>query len=158
MSTRKPRPYTPEQERRGDHVIRLMSKLNTGLYRRTGGRVGGTFGGAPVCLLTTTGRSTGQPRTVPLLYLDDGDDVVIVASKGGYSQHPQWYRNLVAQPDVDIEIGGRRRPMRARVADVAEKDALWPRLVAMYRSYDSYQARTDREIPVVICSPRTPDR
>ena len=161
MSTRKPTPYTPEQEARGDRLIKLMSKANTGLYRRTGGRVGGRFGGAPVCLLTTTGRRSGQPRTMPLLYLEggpgpgDGDDVVVVASKGGFSQHPQWYLNLLADPEVTVEIGRRRRAMTARVATDDEKAALWPRLVAMYRSYDDYQARTDRDIPVVILSPRS---
>lgn len=155
MSTRKPTPFTPEQERRGDRFIKLMSAINTGLYRRTGGRVGAKFpGGAPVCLLTTTGRTSGEPRTMPLLYLRDGDDVVVVASKGGFSTHPQWYLNLLADPAVTVEIKRERIPMVARVADAAEKTALWPRLVAMYPSYDDYQARTDRDIPVVICSPR----
>lgn len=154
MSARKPRPYTPEQERRGDLFIKFASKLNTGLYRRTGGRLGGSIGRAPVCLLTTIGRKSGEPRTMPLLYLRDGDDVVVVASKGGYTNHPQWYLNLLANPDVEIEIKGARAPMRARVADEDEKAALWPKLVAMYRSYDTYQARTERDIPVVICSPR----
>ena len=154
MSTRQPKPFTPEQERRGDLFIKLMSKANTGIYRRTGGRLGAKFGGAPVCLLTTTGRTSGEPRTMPLLYLRDGDDVVVVASKGGFSEHPQWYRNLLVHPEVTVEIGRERLPMTARVADDAEKAALWPRLVAMYQSYDQYQQRTDRDIPVVICSPR----
>jgi len=155
MSTRQPKPFTPEQERRGDLFIKLMSKANTGLYRRSGGRVGAKFGGAPVCLLTTTGRTSGVPRTMPLLYLRDGADVVIVASKGGFSQHPQWYLNLLADPEVTIEIKRERLAMTARVATADEKAALWPRLVAMYQSYDDYQERTDRDIPVVICSPRT---
>ena len=154
MSTRQPKPFTPEQERRGDLFIKLMSKANTGIYRRTGGRLGAKFGGAPVCLLTTTGRTSGEPRTMPLLYLRDGDDVVVVASKGGFSEHPQWYRNLLVHPEVTVEIGRERLPMTARVADDAEKAALWPRLVAMYQSYDQYQQRTDRDIPVVNSSPR----
>lgn len=155
MSTRKPSPFTPEQERRGDRFIKLMSKFNTGLYRRTGGRVGAKIpGGAPVCLLTTTGRKTGEPRTMPLLYLRDGADVVVVASKGGYSNHPQWYLNLLADPEVTVEIKRVRTPMSAHVADSEAKAALWPKLVAMYPGYDGYQARTERDIPVVVCSPR----
>lgn len=155
VSTRKPTPFTPQQERRGDRFIKVMSRFNTGLYRRTGGRVGAKLpGGVPVCLLTTTGRKSGEPRTMPLIYLRQGDDVVVVASKGGFSAHPQWYRNLLADPDVTVEIKRVRTPMVARVAEPDEKSALWPKLVGMYPSYDDYQARTERDIPVVICSPR----
>ena len=154
MSPSQPKPFTPQQERRGDRFIKSMSSANTSVYRRSGGRVGGRFkGGAPVCLLTTIGRKSGEPRTMPLLYLSDGADVVIVASKGGFSSHPQWYHNLVANPEVTIEIGRSSTPMVARVASDGEKAALWPRLVAMYADYEDYQARTEREIPVIICSP-----
>lgn len=147
-------PYSGRQQKVGNAVIKVMSRANTWLYRRTGGRVGGRFlRGAPVCLVTTTGKKTGLPRTVPLLYLADGDNVVIVASKGGFPEHPQWFHNLVAHPEVTVEVGHHTRHMVARVADPAEKAELWPRLVAMYRDYDSYQARTARDIPVVICSP-----
>ncbi|RIL06636.1 MAG: nitroreductase family deazaflavin-dependent oxidoreductase [Proteobacteria bacterium] len=131
-----------------------MSALNVWVYRASGGRVGGRFlRGAPVCLVTTTGRKSGQPRTAPLLYLADGERVVIVASKGGMSKHPAWYGNLVANPRCTVEIGRERRAMTARTASADEKAALWPRLVAMYRDYDDYQARTDRDIPVVILEP-----
>lgn len=154
MSARQPKPYTPAQERRGEKFIRLMSTVNTGVYRRTGGRLGAKFkGGAPVCLVTTTGRRTGEPRTVPLLYLQRGDDVVIVASKGGWSTHPAWYHNVVAEPRVTVQIGRRTVPMVARVADEATKAELWPQLVAMYSDYEDYQARTERDIPVIVCSP-----
>lgn len=149
-----PKPYTPQQERFGNVVIKVMSKLNTGAYRLSGGKVGGRFkGGAPVCLFTTTGRRSGEPRTMPLLYLQRGDDVVVVASKGGMSQHPQWYFNLLADPNVTVEIARRKVPMVARVASSEEKAELWPRLVAMYADYEQYQQRTDRDIPVVVCSP-----
>jgi deazaflavin-dependent oxidoreductase (nitroreductase family) len=104
-------------------------------------------------LLTTIGRKSGRPRTVPLLYLRHGEDVVIVASKGGMSHHPLWYRNLKAKPEVEIEIGTERTAMRARTATVDEKAALWPSLVAVYRDFDDYQARTERNLPVVILSP-----
>ena len=147
--------YTPFQEKLASPLIRAASAANTWIYRLSGGRIGGRFPrGAPVLLLTTTGRKSGQPRTAPLLYLGDGDNLLIVASKGGMSQHPVWYLNLEANPDVDVEVGSERRRMRARRASDEEKAKLWPRLVAMYRDYDDYQARTDRNIPVVILSPR----
>jgi deazaflavin-dependent oxidoreductase (nitroreductase family) len=150
-----PKPFTPTQERVARVVVRAMSAANTWVYRLSGGRVGGRFlRGAPVMLLTTVGRKSGRPRTAPLLYLRDGDDVVIVASMGGMSQHPLWFRNLEANPDVEVQIRGETRKMRARRASDEEKAALWPRLVAMYADYDQYQARTDRNIPVVILSPR----
>jgi len=149
-----PKPYTPKQERFGTGFIRVASTVNAWLYRRSKGRIGGRFpGGAPICLLTTRGRKSGQDRTVALLYLRDGDDVVVVASKGGMSQHPEWYLNLVADPTVRIEIGTETLTCTARTATDAEKQSLWPRLVAMYKSYDTYQARTERPIPVVICTP-----
>ena len=116
-----------------------------------GGRVGGRFlRGAPVLLLTTQGRRSGEPRTAPLLYLEDGGRIVIVASKGGMSHHPLWYRNLQADPECEVEIGRERRVVRARVATAEEKRDLWPKLLAMYRDYADYQARTERDIPVVI--------
>ncbi len=149
------KPYTPAQERFGNVVIRVMSWLNVLVYRASGGRVGGRFlRGAPVLLLTTTGRRSGQPRTAPVLYLADGENLVVVASKGGFSHHPEWFRNLEAQPQVEVEVGSRKQAMTARRASAEEKAALWPRLVAMYPDFADYQARTDREIPVVILQPR----
>ena len=150
-----PKPFTPTQERFGKVVVRAMSAANTWVFRLSGGRIGGTFrGGAPVMLLTTIGRKSGQPRTAPLLYLREGDDLVIVASMGGMSKHPIWYRNIEANPNVVVEIGSEKTKMRARRASDEEKAALWPKLVAMYADYDQYQARTDRNIPVLILFPR----
>jgi deazaflavin-dependent oxidoreductase (nitroreductase family) len=155
MTEPKTTPYTPTQERVGNVVIRIMSAANVWVYRISGGRIGGRFlRGAPVLLLTTIGCKSGQPRVAPLLYLRDGENLVIVASKGGMSRHPTWYRNLQANPDVEVELGSERRKMRARTASAGEKSELWPRLVAMYADYDDYQARTERDIPVVILSPR----
>lgn len=154
-SDRKLAPFTPAQERFGNVVIKVMSTLNTWVYRATGGRVGGRFlRGAPVLLLTTTGRKSGERRTAPLLYLADQDRFVIVASKGGFSHHPAWYLNLEKSPDVTVQVGSDRREMRARIANDTEKQHLWPKLVAMYRDYDDYQARTDRKIPVVVLEGR----
>jgi len=154
MAKSTPRPLTRSEEKGLDVAVKAMSKLNVWLFRASGGRLGNKFmRGAPVLLLTTTGRKSGQPRTTPLIYLTDGDDVVIVASKAGSSFHPLWYLNLVADPAVEIEIGSEKRAMRAHTASAEEKQKLWPRLLDVYRDYDDYQARSPRDIPVVILSP-----
>jgi deazaflavin-dependent oxidoreductase (nitroreductase family) len=154
MPDTKLQPWSRTQERLASPLIHAMTTLNVLAYKLTGGWLGGKFrGGAPVCLVTTTGRRSGQARTIALLYLMDGDDVVLVASKGGMSHSPGWYHNMMANPDVEVQIGSTKRTMRACRATSAEKAALWPRLVAMYRDYDDYQARTTRDIPVVILSP-----
>ncbi|MCT2236992.1 nitroreductase family deazaflavin-dependent oxidoreductase, partial [Dietzia cinnamea] len=126
----------------------------------TGGRIGGTWrvGSAqrapvPVCLLTTTGRKSGEPRTVPLLHIPDGDRVLLVASQGGLPSHPQWYRNILADPSVTVQVGRRVRSMTAREATPGERAELWPRLVERYADFAEYQANTSRVIPVVICEP-----
>jgi deazaflavin-dependent oxidoreductase (nitroreductase family) len=155
MSAKTVRPFTPRQEKIGTALIGVMSRLNTWVYRISGGRLGGRFpGGAPVLLLTTVGRKTGRPQTAPLLYLQADDTYVVVASKGGMSHHPLWFKNLQANPGVEIEVGSRKMHATARRATSEEKAALWPRLVAMYSSYADYQARTTRDIPVVILTPR----
>lgn len=141
-------------------ILKVMSRLNIAAYRATGGRVGGTWRvgsafrkGVPICLLTTKGRKTGRPRTQPLLYMPDGDRVVIVASQGGLPKDPLWYLNLRADPRVTVQMRRDVRRMRARTASQDERAALWPRLVAVYADFDKYQSWTDREIPVVICEP-----
>ena len=141
-------------------IIKAMSRVNVWLYRRTNGRVGGTWRvgsafprGVPMCLLTTRGRKSGQPRTAPLLYLPDDDRVVLVASQGGLPSDPQWYRNLRHDPDVSVRIGAREQCMRARTAEGSERERLWARLVAHYRDFADYQSWTDRTIPVVVCEP-----
>lgn len=134
--------------------IKWMSRLQTAAYKASGGRLGGTFlQGAPVALLTTTGRKTGQPRVSPLLYLRDGDTVVLVASQGGRTNNPMWYLNLKANPAVSVQIKKEVLTLTARDATQAERDRYWPQLVAMYSSFDDYQSWTDRVIPVVICEP-----
>lgn len=149
------RPYTKTEVAIANPIIKAMSRLNTWAYRATGGRLGGRFlRGAPVLLLTTVGRRSGQPRVAPLIYLRDGERLVLVASKGGMDHHPLWYRNLAADPQVTVQIGREVLPMRARTADAAEREALWPRLLAIYPDYADYQARTARRIPVVILEPR----
>ncbi|MBB6170246.1 deazaflavin-dependent oxidoreductase (nitroreductase family) [Nocardiopsis mwathae] len=143
-------------------ALKIMSRVNAFAYRATDGYVGGRLpahsgapDGIPVCLLTTRGRKTGRLRTAPLLYLSDpgseGERVVVVASQGGMERHPLWFRNILAEPTVIVQTGGRMRRMRARVADDLERAELWPRLVELYPDYADYQSWTDRVIPVVIC-------
>lgn len=143
-------------------IIKVMSRVHTWVYRASKGRLGRKWHvgsalrkGVPICLLTTTGKLSGQPRTVPLLQLSDGDRVVLVASQGGLPGNPQWYRNLQADSAVQVEYRGRARRMVAHTADAQERAVLWPRLVEMYADFASYQAWTDREIPVVVCEPVT---
>jgi deazaflavin-dependent oxidoreductase (nitroreductase family) len=138
----------------GFRVWTAFTRLNMAVYRATGGRVLGSFGGAPLCILHHRGAKSGQPRETPLSYLPDGDRVVIVASYGGAPKSPAWYHNLKAHPDIEIERKGKREPMRAHQAEGEERAALWPRIVAMYGGYAEYQKRTDREIPVMVCTPR----
>ena len=155
----KPRPNGLDSPLTG-RIIKVMSRANVAAYRLTGGRVGGTWRigsalrkGVPICLVTTVGRKSGQPRPAPLLYLRDGDRVVVVASQGGLPRNPQWYLNVLEHPAVTVQIGRTKRPMRARVADDTERAALWPRLVELYADFDDYQSWTDRVIPVVILEP-----
>ena len=138
-------------------VMRAMSRAHVWLYRRTGGRLGSTWRvgsafprGVPVLLLTTVGRKTKQPRTTPLLYLEDGARYAIVGSQGGLPKDPLWMANLRANPDVEVQIGGRVQAMRARIATPEERAQLWPRLVAHYADFAAYQSWTDRQIPVVL--------
>ena len=124
--------------------------IHTMLYRSSNGDIGGTIASSPVLLLTTTGRRTGRERTVPLLYLMDGRNVVLVASNGGAVRHPSWWLNLQATPEAWIQIKKRRQRVRAEEASAADKHRLWPLVTAMYPGYQRYQEITDRDIPVVI--------
>jgi deazaflavin-dependent oxidoreductase (nitroreductase family) len=149
------RPFTKTEMAFANPIIKLMSRVNTWAYRATNGRLGGRFlRGAPVLLLTTIGRKSGQARVAPLIYARDGERLLIVASKGGMDHHPLWYHNLVARPEVEVQVGAETRPMRARTASREEKAALWPRVVEVYSDYDDYQARTTRDIPLVILEGR----
>ena len=136
-------------------VIRRAMGLHTAVYKASGGRIGHRIPGGPsMLLLEHVGAKSGVKRTSPLLYVPDGQDVVIVASKGGYPKHPAWYHNLRANPDTVAQIGTERRAVRARVADAEERRRLWPKAVAAYSGYTGYQERTGREIPMVILERR----
>ena len=131
-------------------VANVLGRVNAALYKASGGKMGGSMKGAPILLLTTTGRKTGKSRTNPLLYLTDGDALVIVASVGGAPTHPVWFLNLKANPDVEVRIGNEKEKRRAREATPEERERLWPQLVAMYAGYAQYQQKTTRTIPVVL--------
>jgi len=128
---------------------------HTLIYRATRGRVGHKVPGAPpMLLLDHVGAKSGRKRTSPLGYFKDGDDPVIVASKGGHPRHPGWYHNLMANPDTEIQLGSEQRPVHARTATPEERARLWPRAVETYRGYGGYQEKTDRVIPLVILERR----
>jgi deazaflavin-dependent oxidoreductase (nitroreductase family) len=136
-----------------DTLFRIATGLHKELYRRSSGRMGGKAGKIQMLLLTTTGRKSGQPRTTPLNYGTDGDRLILVASFGGDDRAPQWYRNLVANPEVTVLIGTETRRMRASTASPEEKPRLWALMTAGYPGYDGYQRKTERDIPVVVLSP-----
>jgi F420H(2)-dependent quinone reductase len=134
--------------------LRLGGKLNVPLYRLSGGRLGNKIGRAPVLLLSTTGRRSGQQRTAPVLYLADGDRLVVIGSNAGNSNAPAWSLNLKANPDAEVEIGRVRRRVRARVAEGEERAELWRRMNEQYEGFDEYDARTSRDIAVFVLDPR----
>jgi len=136
-------------------LTRRMMALHTGLYRATGGRIGGRGPRlAPCLLLDHVGAKSGEARTSPLIYGVDGENLIVIASKGGYPKHPAWYHNLMAHPDATVQVGPKRRAVHARVAAGEERERLWALMVGVYRDYDSYQRRAEREIPVVVLEPR----
>jgi F420H(2)-dependent quinone reductase len=135
--------------------IRFFTRLNALVYRLSGGRLMNRREGAPICLVTMTGRKSGKRKTVCLMYTSHEDKVLLVASLGGAPQHPTWYYNLKAHPEIDVQIGTRRRTMIAAEASSDERRALWPIVVANYPSFEAYQQRTSREIPLFVCTSKS---
>ena len=135
-------------------VWKAIQDTNTRLYRLSDGRIGGRYDDAPVLILHHVGRKSGEPRETPLIYLRDGEDIVLVGSMGGSPTHPAWVYNLRDRPDVEVEIAGRRTPVRARQATADERERLWPSLLEMWPAWEDYARRTDREFPVLILEPR----
>lgn len=123
-------------------------------YEETGGKVGHDWNGTSCLILRTTGRKSGTPRKFALIYGRDGNDYVLVASKGGAPQHPGWYLNLVAHPDVEIQVWDKIIPVTARTGSAADKARVWKSMTAQWPGYDDYQAGTPRDIPVVLLTPR----
>jgi F420H(2)-dependent quinone reductase len=132
----------------------VITSLNTWLYRVSGGRIAGSMDRAPLLLLHHVGRKSGEERVAPLLYLPDGEDMVVVASYGGAPKNPAWYHNIRAKPETVVEVGRERRPVIAHVATEQERARLWPALVELYPAYDDYQARTERTIPLIVLKSR----
>jgi deazaflavin-dependent oxidoreductase (nitroreductase family) len=136
-------------------VLRRLMGGHATVYRATNGLIGHRFPGAPpVLLVDHVGAKSATRRTSPLAYARDGENVILVASKGGYPKHPAWFHNLMANPDTSIQIGSSRSQVHARVADPEERKRLWPKVIEVYGGYDDYQRRTGREIPLVILEPR----
>ena len=141
-------------------LLALVTRAHRALYRLSGGRLGGSLSGRPMLLLTTVGRRSGRERTLPLLYLEDGDRWVVVASNAGDDRDPAWWLNLRARPEAAVQAGRERHAVRARRATPEEEARLWPRLLEAYAPYAGYRERARREIPLVIlertAGPRQP--
>jgi deazaflavin-dependent oxidoreductase (nitroreductase family) len=130
--------------------MKILGTLHRELYRGSSGKLGKKFFGSPILLLTTTGRKTGRPRTWPLTYLPEGENLIVIASNGGQPNHPSWYLNLQANSQVRVQLGERNYTMIAQTVEGDERVRLWSRVVEEYPAYAEYQQRTDRQTPVVV--------
>ncbi|GGV41194.1 nitroreductase [Actinomadura cremea] len=146
MSEREPGYTAPD--------LGLVGAEHVKRYQETGGEVGYLWNGVPTLLLTTTGRKSGQPRTSAMIFARDGGDYLVVASMGGAPQHPQWYRNLEAAPEAEIQVRAEHLPVTARTASDDERPRLWRIVTELWPNYDVYQSRTERRIPIVVLSPK----
>jgi deazaflavin-dependent oxidoreductase (nitroreductase family) len=134
--------------------LRWAGKLNVPLYRLSGGRLMGKVNRAPVLLLTTTGRKSGQKRIAPVVYLADGENLVVIGSNAGHSRAPAWSLNLRANPEAEVDVGRERQTVRARVAEGEERTELWRKHVEQFSGFDDYESRTDRDIALFVLEPR----
>jgi deazaflavin-dependent oxidoreductase (nitroreductase family) len=137
----------------GARGLRWMGKLNVPVYRATGGRLMGKVNKAPVLLLTTTGRKSGQMRTAPVVYLADGERMVVINTNAGSAKVPAWSLNLAANPEAEVEVGRRKIPVRARVASGEERADLWRRHNQQYAGFDDYDEKLEREPKVIVLEP-----
>jgi deazaflavin-dependent oxidoreductase (nitroreductase family) len=144
------------KETLADIQMKGMNLVHKTVLKLSGGRLLNSFGTMPVVELHTVGRTSGKKRTTMLTApIHDGDTYVLVASKGGDDRDPDWYRNLVADPDIELTVDGTTLEMTARVVSDEEKAEMWPRIVEAYKGYEGYRKKTDRNIPVVVCEPRS---
>jgi deazaflavin-dependent oxidoreductase (nitroreductase family) len=134
--------------------LRWAGKMNVPVYRLTGGRLLGKVGKAPVLLLTTTGRKSGELRTAPVVYLADGANVVLINTNAGNAKIPAWSLNLEANPEAEVELGRERRSIRARIAGGEERADLWRKHVEQYAGFDDYKVKLEREPKVFVLEPR----
>jgi deazaflavin-dependent oxidoreductase (nitroreductase family) len=132
----------------------LFGPEHVRVYRETGGERGYHWRGTTILLLTTTGRKSGEQRTTPLIHRTDADRWIIIASKGGTPEHPDWFKNLEADPEAEIEVLAQRIPVRASVAEGDERERLWKLMTEVWPDYDEYQSKTERTIPVVVLERR----
>ena len=135
-------------------LLRSVGKMNVPLYRATRGRLGATWGRAPVLLLTTTGRRSGQQRTAPVVYLADGERLVVIGSNAGNERAPAWALNLKDSPACEVEVGGQHRLLNSRVAEGEERADLWRKMNEQYAGFEDYDQRTSRDIPVFVLESR----
>jgi deazaflavin-dependent oxidoreductase (nitroreductase family) len=145
--------FTRASTSMGATALRWTGKLNVPLYRATGGRVGGRIDRAPVLLLTTTGRKSGQSRTAPVVFLAHGEHMVVIGSNAGHARVPAWSLNLKANPAAEVEVGRRRLRVSARVAEGEERADLWRKMNNQYSGFDDYAARTTRDIALFVLEP-----
>ncbi|MEH3138233.1 MAG: nitroreductase family deazaflavin-dependent oxidoreductase [Mycolicibacterium neoaurum] len=156
-----PKPLSPKQveglnSKAVGTGIKWMSRANTWIFKKSGGKLGNKFlRGAEVGILTTTGRKSGEPRDSPLLFLQEGSRIVLVASQGGRATNPMWYLNIKANPNITFQTKKEKLDLVAREATDAERDEYWPKLDAMYPDFANYRSYTDRKIPILICDPAT---
>ena len=154
-----PKPLSPKQveglnSKAVGTGIKWMSRANTWIFKKSGGKLGNKFlRGAEVGILTTTGRKSGEPRDSPLLFLQEGSRIVLVASQGGRATNPMWYLNIKANPNITFQTKKEKLDLVAREATDAERDEYWPKLDAMYPDFANYRSYTDRKIPILICDP-----
>jgi len=132
--------------------LKIQSRVHQFVYRISGGKIGSYFG-APTLLLTTIGRKSGQSRTTPLYYLEEDNHWAVLASNAGSEQHPAWYHNLKATPSAKVQIRDKQFDVNVRVADADDRDRLWSQFLEIFAGYESYQAETNREMPIVILEP-----
>jgi deazaflavin-dependent oxidoreductase (nitroreductase family) len=142
-----------EREKERNEIVRRTSKDHLRQYLESNGEEGNVFRGAPILVLTTTGWKSGEQRSVPLMFGRDGDNYLLVASLGGAQEHPYWYRNIEAHPEVEIQDRNTTLRARARTATAEERPRLWALMNEVYPTYAEYQSRTAREIPVVVLEP-----
>jgi F420H(2)-dependent quinone reductase len=145
--------YSRASQAIGATGLRLTGRLNVPLYRLSRGRIGGRIAEAPVLLLTTTGRKSGQRRTAPVVYLADGGNFAVIGSNAGHSRSPAWSLNLKADPEAEVEVGRDRHRVRARLAEGEERADLWRRHNDQYSGFDEYESRTDRDIALFVLEP-----
>jgi F420H(2)-dependent quinone reductase len=135
-------------------ALKTFGKLNIPLYRASHGRLFGQIAGVPVLLLTTVGRRSGQPRTAAMIYLADAERLIVIGSNAGHKTAPAWALNLETNPDAEVELGRKRKKVRARIAQAEERAELWQKMNVLYSGFDDYGERTTREIRVFVLDPR----